>query len=231
MTTKNNQAKAEILKVSKKEQYKTVDELFERSQSNSVYFTLLVLSIFIVASGLLLDNAPIVIGGMLVAPLLTPVLVIALGLAVGELSAIKNILTLFLQSILIIMGGSLLLALIFGFMERPMFFDNTIRTAVLYFIVALASGAAATFAWTRRETAEVLPGIAIAVSLLPPLSLVGIWLSVFNWEISRFYFLVFFFNLLGIIIGSLVVFTLLKFYKIEKRVQQKTDEQTIDKTK
>jgi len=98
--------------------------------------------------------------------------------------------------------------------------DNSIRTAILYFVVAIVSGVAATFAWVRKEVATVLPGIAIAVSLVPPVAAVGIWLSALQFETARFYFLVFLFNFFGIIMGSVLVFSLLRFYRANKKIQQ-----------
>lgn len=220
-------AENNILKISRTEQYKTVDELFKRSESSSVYYTLLVLSAFIVVCGLLLNNLAIVIGGMLVTPMLTPVLLIALGIATGEFLVVKNTAILVLKSIGIIAASALIAALIFGQSPEAQGFkllDNTLRAGVLYFIVALASGIAATFAWVRKDVAEILPGVAIAISLVPPLSSAGIWLSVFNLELSRFYFLVFLFNLLGVILGSFIIFALLKFYKAEEKVAEKAKE-------
>ncbi|MFC1598313.1 hypothetical protein ACFL2M_02150, partial [Patescibacteria group bacterium] len=81
---KERKKKAKILQVTKADQYKSVEELFERSHKNSVYYTLLVLSALVIGSGLLLNNAAIVIGGMLIAPVLSPILIIALGFAVGD---------------------------------------------------------------------------------------------------------------------------------------------------
>jgi len=216
--------KSNILDISKSEQYKTIEELFNRSQSNTVYYTLLMLSAFIISCGLLLNNASIVIGGMLVTPVLTPILVVALGLVVGELKAIQNVMLLMVQSFTIIFLVSFIMALLFGLPENLAILENTFRAAVLYFIVAFTSGIAATLAWTRREIAEVLPGIAIAVSLVPPLSFVGIWMSILNLDAARFYFSIFFFNVLGIILGSFVVFSLLKFYRAEGKVLEKGNE-------
>jgi uncharacterized hydrophobic protein (TIGR00271 family) len=216
----HNNHEENILKVKVSDQYKTVDELMKKSRPGSIYYTLLTLSTFIVASGLLLDNAFIIIGGMLVTPVLSPLLVLALGLAIGEPNAIKNEIVLILKSFLLIILGSLFLALIFGTPGLPDILDNTVRTATLYFIVALAAGTAATFAWARREIAEILTGIAIAVSLVPPLSLIGLALASLNLETARFYFMISLFNLLGVIVGSLIVFSLLKFHKTEKKVER-----------
>lgn len=219
--TKPKKEEKEILKITRSDQYKTVTELLKKSESNSVYYTLLILSIIIVAVGLLLGNAPIVIGGMLVTPLLTPILVIALGIATGETSAIMYSGMLVLKSVLIVVAISFVLAVFFGQpIAQAYIFDDTMTTGVLYFIVAVVSGIAATFAWVRKEANDILPGVAIAVSLLPPLSLLGISLAVFDVGFMRFSFLVFLSNFIGIILGSMVVFSLLKFYKTDKKIEK-----------
>lgn len=221
-----------ILEVTRQDQYKTIDELFKRSESGPVYYTLLILSAVIIAAGLLLNNASIVIGGMLVTPVLTPMLLISLGLVVGDLEAIKNVGMLMGRSFALILLISFAAAVAFGLSPSAQIIENTFRAAVLYFLVAFAAGVAATFAMVRKEIAEVLPGIAIAVSLVPPLSLVGIWLSVLDLESARFYFSVFLFNLIGIILGSFVVFSILKFYKAGEKVtaeSKKLEEQVKEK--
>jgi len=226
--TENNQ---DILKITKRDQYRTVEELFEHSKSSSVYYTLLVLSSLIVASGLLLSNSTIVIGGMLVAPLLTPILTIALGLAVGEGKAVKEPLKLILISFFIIAGISAVLAFVFGVPEGSILVGDSLKVALLYFIVASASGIAATFAWIRKEISEVLPGIAVAVSLVPPLSLVGIWFSALDFELVRSYSFIFLLNLFGILAGSLIVFSFLKFHRVEKKVKKEGEEIEEEKEK
>lgn len=220
----NNKNNGDILKITRVDQYRTIDELFEHSQANSSYYTLLILSTFVVTAGLLLDNSAIVIGGMLITPILTPLLVIGLGLAVGEIGAIRRILVLALKSALVVMVAAFLITMLFGQPQDIFALDNTIRTVLLYFIVAIGSGVAAAFAWARKEISEVLPGVSIAVSLVPPLSLIGIWLAAFELDTVRFYFLIFVLNLFGIVIGSLIVFSLLKFSRIEKKILETAKE-------
>lgn len=215
-----------ILKVSRSDQFKTVDELLKKSRPDSIYYTLLILSIFIISAGLLLSNMAIVIGGMLVTPVLTPILAVCLACSVGNINAIRNRSILLMKSFLLIIGVSALMTLLFGSPPTESFImDNTMRTAVLYFIVAVTAGVSATFAWVRKEVADVLPGIAIAVSLVPPIALVGIWFGAFDIEMIRFYLLVFIFNLFGTMMGSLVVFNLLKFYKSKGKVREEEKEE------
>lgn len=205
--------KGEILKISTGEKYKTIDELFLQSHPSSVYYTLLILSVFIITCGLLLQNAPIVIGGMLVTPILTPILVISLAISVAEINALKSPLSLLVKSTIAVIGVSTLITIFFGSGQIEHILQNDIRTAILYFIVAAASGMAATFAWVRKEVSDILPGVSIAVSLVPPLSLIGINLGTLQFETARFYFTVYCLNLFGIIAGSMIIFSLLKFQK------------------
>lgn len=223
---KNNklEEKSQILKVEARIKYKTIEELFEQSQPSSIYYTLLVLSVIIVTCGLLLQNAPIVIGGMLVTPILTPILVIALGISTAELKAMKGPLILLLKSTVFSILISGIFTIIFGLEEISQIFVNDLRTAILYFIVASASGVAATFAWVRKEVSDILPGVSISVSLVPPLSLLGINLGILSFEHARFYLIIYLLNLFGIIVGSLIVFSLLKFQKSKKAVEQKVKE-------
>jgi len=223
-----------ILDIRKKDQYKTVEELFSKSYPSSIYYTLLFFSSLIIASGLLLNNAVILIGGMLVAPLLSPILLIALGITVGDFRTIKDSLLLVFKSALIVILVALVLAAFFSVRNdvTSAILDDSIYAGILYFIVALFSGAAATLAWTRKEVADILPGIAITVSLLPPLGLTGIGISSLDINMFRVSFLTFGFNLVGIVLGSLVVFSLLGFYKTKDVVAKevKTQEEALEKS-
>lgn len=207
-------------KLLRREQYDTVDELMERSQPSFAYYLLLVLSALVIGSGILLGNSAIVIGGMVITPVLTPLICIALGIAVGQIALIRQVSLFLLKSFLIIVASGFVLAFLFGHPATGFVFENTTRTAVLYFIVALTSGAAASFAWTKKDISDILPGVAVSVSVVPPLSLVGIGLSALNPELTRFYFFVFLLNSFGIIIGGLIIFSLLKFHEAKEEIDR-----------
>lgn len=217
-----------ILEVKKTEQYRTVEELFEKSKPSSLYYTLLVLSAVVVASGLILNNAAIVIGGILIAPVLTPLLLIALAIVVGEVESVKHSSVLIAKSVGILIAVSVLMGIFFEGGGGLNVFEDSIASGILYFIVAIVSGVAATFAWVRKEVADILPGIAVSVSLVPPLVLSGLALSTFDFDLLRSTFLIFVFNFFGIVLGSMVVFSLLKFYKTQQKVHKESEEQTAE---
>jgi uncharacterized hydrophobic protein (TIGR00271 family) len=181
----------QAFEVSKHVQYRTVSELIEKSRPDFTYYVLLIISTVVIAAGLLLNNTAIVIGGMLITPLLTPILVIALGIAVGDALLLRRVAKFVGISFLYVLGAGLILTLIFGAPEQLTIISDTLRTAALYFVVAFASGIAATFAWIQKEASEALPGIAIAVSLVPPLALIGIGFGSLNLELSTFFFIIF----------------------------------------
>ena len=218
-------ASIKILKITNSDRYETVETLFEKSSPNSIYYMLLSLSSIVVASGMILNNVIIIIGGMLIAPFLAPLLVIGLGISLGQLEAIKSASILLLKSILVVVLISFALGIMFGSPQEFSIIKGTFNSVLVYFIVAFFSGIAAAFAWARKETSEILPGVAVAVSLVPPLSMIGIGLSSLKLSALRFSSLIFIFNLIGIVLGSMVVFSLLKFYKSEQIVKKTIEKQ------
>lgn len=203
------------------QKYRAINELVKESQSDGSYYTLLVLSSIIISAGLLLANSSILIGGMLVTPILTPILLISLGIVTSKPRIIKKTSLLISKSFGVIIAISFLAGLMFQFPDSDEFlgftlFNDSITAAFLYFVVAFASGVAATFAWVRKEVTNILPGISIAVALVPPVSMVGIAFSTANFDLGRFFIVVFLFNIIGIVLGSMIVFSLLKFYKTDR---------------
>jgi len=210
--------------VSKREAYRAIDELIDDSQPNALYITLLILSSSVIASGLLLNNIAILIGGMLITPILTPVLLVALSLSTYKLYLLKRTLVTLGKSFLFVFGTTFLIAFILGIPENAYhqpILEGSTRTALLYFFVACVSGVAATLAWARKEVSSLLPGVSISVSLVPPLASVGMWVSAGLWSEAQFFFIVFILNIIGIIVGSMIVFTILGFYKTEDKLDAK----------
>jgi uncharacterized hydrophobic protein (TIGR00271 family) len=212
-----------MIPITRADQYRTVGELIEKSRPNDLFYVMLILSSIIVAGGILTNSIAIIIGGMLVTPLLTPILVVALALTTGELGLMKNTITLLLKSMGAIIGGSLVLGFIFGADVVFPVITNTMVATFLYFIIATASGIAVTYAWVRKEANEVLPGIAIVVSLVPPLSWVGIGISRGAFDIALTFAIIFILNFIGIVLGSLIVFSLSQFNRdrVYKAVERK----------
>lgn len=156
-------------------------ELSQVIDSESVpsvsFFFLLFCSTVIATFGLLSNSAAVIIGAMIVAPLMSPIIALAFALVAGRrLTSMRSALT-------IICGTLLTIALSFGVTEvigwklAGSEITARMKPSLLDLGVAMASGAAAAFAYTRPNVSAALVGIAIAVALVPPLCTVGIALS------------------------------------------------------
>jgi len=215
--------------LTEEDQYITIKDLMDQSGDKITYYILLISSSVIIAAGILLANSAILIGGMLITPLLTPVLLVSLGITTSNYLLVKKSIIKIGKSVGFVVGVSFLVALIFnlptqedGFFNSALF-NNSFASAFLYFLVAFTSGIVATYAWVRKQIDNMLPGIAIAVSLVPPIAMVGTFIGLGNIDYARYYLLVFLFNIVGIIGGSMILFSMFKFYKSSKVIEKKLD--------
>jgi uncharacterized hydrophobic protein (TIGR00271 family) len=169
------------------------------------FAVLLILSTIIAAFGVLGDSTATVIGAMIIAPLMTPIMATAAGLVMGDMERAG-------QSFLVVVGGvagTIAVAWFIGTFHIGVisFTANSQITArvspsLIDLIVALASGAAGAFAMSRDDVADSLPGVAIAIALVPPLAVVGISLSQAQWGDAWGAMLLFLTNFLSILLAG-----------------------------
>ncbi|MBC7242173.1 MAG: TIGR00341 family protein [Anaerolineae bacterium] len=195
--------------LSMEEQIALYRHLREDARPGVNYFTLIVLSSVIATLGLLQNSAAVIIGAMLVAPFMTPIMAISMALVRGDV----RLLTLSLESVLKGMVASLALAILLTWIVPQPAVGSEIlaRThpSLLDLVVALASGAAGAYALGRKEVAAALPGVAIAAALMPPLCAAGIGLALGNGTIAGGALLLFLANLIAIAVAGAVIFLLL----------------------
>ena len=175
------------------------------------FFVLIVLSAMISTLGLLQNSVAVIIGAMLVAPLMTPILAVSLGTVHGDV----RLLQLALESTL--KGVALAVAVAVGVVlltpQSDLTLEMMARThpTLLDLIVALASGAAGAYAIARKEVAAALPGVAIAAALVPPLCVVGAGIALARSDVAGGALLLFVTNLIAISLAGAIVFLLLGF--------------------
>ncbi len=200
----------------------TVYKTYVNSELSVVYLTLLTGSVGICTLGLLLGYAPVVIGGMLISPLIWPLMKTSVGIASGRAAYIKQALFLLIISTVL----SIFIAAFITYFSPIKFLNNEIisRTnpTLLDIVVALAAGGIAALALTQPRISESVAGVAIATSLLPPLCVSGIGLALFNRTVSFRGVLLFFSSAVSIIFTATLVFIILKVKQNpEKDVQRK----------
>ena len=189
-----------------------IDRLFPSGIPRRQFFTrflaLMLLSTAIAVFGILGDSTAVVIGAMLVAPLMFPVLGMAAAIVMGWPMRIVN-------RTLLVAAGSLLavlLAAVISFvipgMSTPLPAELMARTSpnLLDLGIALAAGAAGAYGQVRRHASDALTGVAVAVALVPPLAVVGITLQLTEWQLAMGAALLFLANVVGIVIAASATF-------------------------
>ncbi|MBT4277755.1 TIGR00341 family protein [Candidatus Falkowbacteria bacterium] len=208
-------------KVTKIQKRHTFEALFRDSTPSYDFFLMLILSAILVAIGLLINNAVVVIGGMLVAPILSPILSFSMGMVVGDVKLMKRSGEVILQSILIVVVVSLVISFLTINRELTPEIFSRAHPSLAYFLIALFSGLAASYSLVRPNLSEKLSGVAISVALIPPLASLGIAFSFFDVRVIVGSLGLFALNLVGIILAALVVFAIFKFYEVKESIEKK----------
>jgi uncharacterized hydrophobic protein (TIGR00271 family) len=155
--------------------------LFLREGSaRSAFWVLLVLAAVIAGAGIVADSDATVIGAMIVAPLMTPILGTALAVVLGDRRQVLASVALVLAGAAAVVAVGFLLGLL---VPEPVTAATTSQVAgrvsprLIDLVSALATGGVGAFALARTDVSDALPGVAIAISLVPPLAVVGLTLE------------------------------------------------------
>jgi len=210
----------ELFKITSEQKKLTISKLIDSSSPTQSFFLVLILSALITTFGILMDNVAIIIGGMLVSPLLSPILAISMGIVMADYKLIFRSLRVLGIAVFYVVVIALLISLFIVNKELNYEIITRINPNMLYFGVALASGVAAAFAFAKEEFSERVVGVAVAIALLPPLSVMGVGIAFLNLKVLAGALSLFLVNFFGIFLGSLIVFSLLRFYPAKVIVQE-----------
>ncbi|MER8042908.1 DUF389 domain-containing protein [Streptomyces sp. NPDC094032] len=180
-----------------------------RSRSASRFWVLLVLASVIAGAGVVGDSTATVIGAMIVAPLMTPILGTALALVLADHAHV-------VRSALLVLGGAVavvLIGMLLGWIAAPpdAFASNSqvssrISPRLIDLLAALATGTVGAFALVRTDISDTLPGVAIAISLVPPLAVTGLLITVGRYHDAGESALLFATNVAAIVATGTLVF-------------------------
>lgn len=194
------------------QQYSTLfTNLREESRLSSSFMILLILSTMIATFGLFINSSSVVIGAMLLAPLMQPIV----SLSMGVLRQDNDLELNGAKTIAISVAAVLVTAAIiahFAHIERlTSEMAGRLSPTILDLFVAIVSGVAAAYAKSNEKILGSLAGVAIAVALVPPLAVAGIGLGWADWDIFSTAFLLFITNLVGIVLAAAMTFVILGF--------------------
>ena len=181
-------------------------ELFETIQVGSSwnfdFLVLIFLSTAIATLGLIQNSTAVVIGAMLVAPLMTPLLGIGLSIVQGNLPLLRSASYALSWGLFVAGGIGFLLGLITPITELTSELAARGGPTILDIGIGFFSGMAAAYCLGRPQLSAALPGVAIAAALLPPIATFGVSLSIGAFSNAYGAALLFLSNVVAIILGA-----------------------------
>lgn len=153
-----------------------------RSRGSTKFWVLLGLASVIATAGVVSDSTATVIGAMIVAPLMTPILGSALAVVLADRRHLTRSVVLVMAGALAVIAIAFLIGVLVG-APPDAYATNSqvtgrISPRLIDLLAALATGTVGAFALVRSDVSDALPGVAIAISLVPPLAVVGLLLQV-----------------------------------------------------
>lgn len=192
----------------------------ERGRKLTAFWALLLLSAVIASAGVVSDSTATVIGAMIVAPLMTPILGIVLAVTIGDGRNLAISLALVVSGAVSVMVVGYLLGVI---ADIPVDASTSSQVAgrvqprLIDLLAAIATGAVGAFAVVRSDVSDTLPGVAIAISLVPPLAVAGLTLEAGAGNESVGALLLFLTNVGAILLTGVVVMGL---YRVRATAMQ-----------
>jgi uncharacterized hydrophobic protein (TIGR00271 family) len=181
------------------------------------FFLLVILSCTIATMGLLTNSVAIIIGAMLVAPLMSPILGMGMASITGDGHLLRDSISGVIQGAIV----AVVVSFLWTWLNRNLPFillqevpgEVIARTnpSPIDLTVAIAGGIAAAYALAQPHLSAALPGVAIATALMPPLCTVGVGLAMDRMDIAGGAGLLFVTNAVTIAFAATLVFFALGF--------------------
>jgi uncharacterized hydrophobic protein (TIGR00271 family) len=191
----------------------------------SRFWALLLLAAIIASAGIVTDSTATVIGAMIVAPLMTPILGTVLSITTSDGANLA-------RSAGLVVGGAgavVVVAYVIALIVPVGVVAATssqvagrIHPRMLDLVAALATGAVGAFALVRSDVSDTLPGVAIAISLVPPLAVVGVTLEAGAGDQAAGALVLFLTNVAAILLSGLVVMALYRVRAAAGRVDPRS---------
>lgn len=174
----------------------------------------LIFAIFIASLGLNTNSIPVIIGAMLISPLMGPIIGMGLAIGIQDFVLLKR----GLKNVMAAMIGSILTSAIY-FLISPQYEGSSqllARTSPSIYdvFVALFGGAAGILSIACRNKGQVMPGVAIATSLMPPLCTAGYGLATLQMKFFLGALYLFFTNTIFILFATWIGVKLMRYRKI-----------------
>lgn len=190
--------------------YEEIDRMMEENTViHGSNMWILMLAILIASIGLNVNSTAVIIGAMLISPLMSAILAMGYSLAVRDLSMLRKAFSRFGTQVAISLIASTIYFFISPLDEPTTEMIARINPTIWDVLIALFGGIAGIIGNTRQKKGNVIPGVAIATALMPPLCTVGYGLATLQAKFILGAFYLFLINTLFIALSSALVITLL----------------------
>ena len=214
------------LQIDKASNQDIIDDIRKDSVFKGPNLWILIFAIIICSIGLDVNSTAVIIGGMLISPLMGPLIGVGLSISRFDLELLKKSSFNIFVAIILSVITSFVYFLISPLNKAQSELLSRTSPAIWDVLIAFAGGLAGIIAYTRKEKSNVIPGVAIATALMPPLATAGFGLASGNFQYFYGAMYLFAINSIFIILGTYIVIKILgirrKKYlepKIEKRAK------------
>jgi uncharacterized hydrophobic protein (TIGR00271 family) len=200
----------------------TIEQIDENIDVTGNSLWVLVLAIFIASLGLNTNSTAVIIGAMLVSPLMGPIVGLGLGMAISDFEMVKRALRNLLIAVLLSILTSTIYFLISPIKQVGSELLARTEPTIYDVLIAIAGGLAGIIAGSGRlRTSNVVPGVAIATALMPPLCTVGYGIATLQPFMITGAFYLFFINSAFIFLSTYVIVKLLNYPSVQPMSERK----------
>lgn len=188
-----------------------VDSISKNVNFKGTNLWILIFATMVASVGLNVNSTAVVIGAMLISPLMGPIIGIGLGVGIYDFDLIKkSAWNLFVAVIISVITSTIYFWLTPLKEAQSELLGRTLPT-IFDVVIAFFGGLAGVVAYTRQEKSNVIPGVAIATALMPPLCTAGYGLATGNLYYFLGAFYLFFINSVFIATATILIVRYLKF--------------------
>lgn len=168
------------LRKDKDDELQTVDSIRKGVEFKGANLWILIFAIFMASLGLNVNSTAVIIGAMLISPLMGPIMGVGLSVGLNDFDLMKRSLKSFLITTLFSVVTATIFFLISPVAEGQSELLARTSPTIYDVLIALMGGLAGVTALSTKEKGNVIPGVAIATALMPPLCTAGYGLATGN---------------------------------------------------
>lgn len=199
------------LRQEKEDEEETIESLKKGVEFRGTNLWVLIFAIFLASLGLNTNSTAVIIGAMLISPLMGPIMGFGLGLGITDFDLVKRSLRSYLTATLFSVVTATIYFLISPISEAQSELLARTSPTIYDVLIAFFGGLAGIVAGSTKSKGNVIPGVAIATALMPPLCTAGFGLATGNLSYFLGAFYLYFINTVFISLSTYIVVRVLKY--------------------